>query len=71
MDVKNILDHSPLSEIANKILPYLQFYDTLYYLNNKFMVLHQVVKNDANEIATQINQWKPLVVNLINISTNA
>jgi hypothetical protein len=62
--IKSIFDNSPLSEIASKIAPYMQFYDSLTYLNNKFSFAMDILKSKAAEMVVFVNDNRAAFINL-------
>lgn len=50
LDVESMLNESPLKEIGNKIMPYLNFYDSLFVMNNEFNREMEYIRNEASGI---------------------
>lgn len=48
LDLQGLIEASPLKDIADRIMPYLQFYDSLYALNNRIQSEMAFIK-DRNE----------------------
>lgn len=59
LDVENMLSESPLKEIGNKIMPYLNFYDSLFVMNNDFNREMEYLRNEAVNIRNTVYQIVP------------
>lgn len=59
LDVENMLSESPLKEIGNKIMPYLNFYDSLFVMNNDFNREMEYLRNEAVNIRNTVYQIIP------------
>jgi hypothetical protein len=54
LDIEGMLNESPLRDIANRIMPYLSFYDSLYAMNNDFNREMEFIRNTAGDIRKSV-----------------
>lgn len=64
LDVESMLNESPLKEIGNKIMPYLNFYDSLFVMNNEFNRQLEYIRNEASGIRKTVVDLAPAMRDL-------
>lgn len=61
LDVESMLNESPLKEIGNKIMPYLNFYDSLFVMNNEFNREMEYIRSEVAGTRKTIAELVPVM----------